>query len=234
MACSRDGCDREAVVKGKCISHYNSDRAAHARAAARAKTRVCAYCGASFSGRDTRAMYCTMECKTRARGKRRERKSRAKPPRENTRSCGYCGASLSGRPIHTRYCTRECSRRASALRDRLERNRALNRKCRICGNPIDELAILGTIYCSEECRHLTERAKRYGTTGPELLTILAAHDGRCAICGTDKPGGIGKWHVDHCHASMKVRGVLCQNCNFLLGHARDDVAILRAAIRYLT
>lgn len=39
--------------------------------------------------------------------------------------------------------------------------------------------------------------------------------------------------VDHCHASNKVRGLMCASCNFLLGNARDNVEILEKAIKYL-
>ena len=50
----------------------------------------------------------------------------------------------------------------------------------------------------------------------------------CAICGAD--GVLG---VDHDHDSGVVRGVLCVNCNFLIGHGKDDPALLRAAADYL-
>ena len=51
---------------------------------------------------------------------------------------------------------------------------------------------------------------------------LIEQDGKCAICGTDKPGGMGDWHLDHDHAYPKNdkrgwRGLLCHRCNFDLG-----------------
>jgi hypothetical protein len=39
--------------------------------------------------------------------------------------------------------------------------------------------------------------------------------------------------VDHCHQTKRVRGVLCQHCNTLLGMAKDKIRVLRAAIKYL-
>ena len=40
-------------------------------------------------------------------------------------------------------------------------------------------------------------------------------------------------HIDHCHKTGVVRGMLCGNCNFLLGHANDSPEILRKAADYL-
>lgn len=40
-------------------------------------------------------------------------------------------------------------------------------------------------------------------------------------------------HVDHCHDTGKVRGLLCTNCNTLLGKAGDSVKVLNKAIEYL-
>jgi hypothetical protein len=64
--------------------------------------------------------------------------------------------------------------------------------------------------------------------------MLAAQGGRCAICRGDSsssPGGV--LHVDHCHTTRQVRGLLCADCNRALGQFKDDAAILRAAAEYL-
>ena len=74
--------------------------------------------------------------------------------------------------------------------------------------------------------------KLYGITLEERDLILQSQNGRCAICRTDDPGKRG-WFTDHCHTVNKVRGILCQHCNSVLGYAKDDTAILKAAIVYL-
>jgi hypothetical protein len=57
----------------------------------------------------------------------------------------------------------------------------------------------------------------------------------CAICGTTEWMGRGhRPHIDHDHKTGRIRGLLCHNCNVLLGHAHEDPAILQAAIDYLS
>ena len=77
--------------------------------------------------------------------------------------------------------------------------------------------------------HTRYMRRKYGTDGVELL---AAQKERCAICKTDLAAGEIK-HLDHCHASGKVRGWLCLACNTGLGFFKDDTARLSAAVRYL-
>jgi hypothetical protein len=51
--------------------------------------------------------------------------------------------------------------------------------------------------------------------------MLAKQNGACAICKTttiDKQDRRKYWCVDHCHATGKVRGLLCVKCNIFLGH----------------
>jgi hypothetical protein len=53
------------------------------------------------------------------------------------------------------------------------------------------------------------------------------------ICGITEDEMGKKLDVDHCHSSGKVRGVLCNPCNNVLGTAKDNIDILKAAITYL-
>lgn len=76
--------------------------------------------------------------------------------------------------------------------------------------------------------------RTYGVTEQWYAETLAAQGTQCAICGGTKPGGRYKvFHIDHDHATGRIRGLLCSGCNHLLGQARDSVAILGAAIGYL-
>lgn len=66
--------------------------------------------------------------------------------------------------------------------------------------------------------------------------LLKKQGGRCAICWVIPTKGIGretKLAVDHCHATGRVRGLLCMNCNVGLGLFKDSQARLAMAIAYL-
>lgn len=75
---------------------------------------------------------------------------------------------------------------------------------------------------------------RYGITTTDRDNMIAEQKGCCAICLTPfEQSKRGVACVDHCHTTGEVRGMLCDACNKLLGHARDNITILRNAIRYL-
>lgn len=73
--------------------------------------------------------------------------------------------------------------------------------------------------------------KRYGISLEQFEAILAAQGGVCAVCKeSDKV-----FCLDHNHKTLKVRGVICLNCNLrVIGGARDqDYKLVNAAI-YVT
>lgn len=78
----------------------------------------------------------------------------------------------------------------------------------------------------------------YNLSYEEYLQILEKQDNCCAIC---KINDLSKrWtskklplSVDHCHNTGKVRGLLCDNCNVLIGHAKENITILENSIKYL-
>jgi len=55
----------------------------------------------------------------------------------------------------------------------------------------------------------------------------------CEICGKPLQKGKGKSGIDHNHETGELRGILCIQCNSLLGFAKDNVATLKSAIKYL-
>lgn len=76
--------------------------------------------------------------------------------------------------------------------------------------------------------------RKYGISILDYDNILLSQGGKCALCGSDNPKGyFGRFHVDHDHKTNKIRGLICGNCNLIIGHAGDDIRLLRLAIRYL-
>lgn len=86
---------------------------------------------------------------------------------------------------------------------------------------------------AETRRVRTYYRKVYKITLEDWNAMFAVQDHRCGICRADKPGGRGHWHTDHCHSTGVVRGILCSRCNHMLGHGRDNPAVLRAGATYL-
>jgi Recombination endonuclease VII len=85
-------------------------------------------------------------------------------------------------------------------------------------------------------RPLVERKnllRKYGLTLETFDAMLAAQGGCCAICGSDKPYGKGRFHVDHCHDTGVVRGILCHPCNTSIGTLGDNPERLEKAAAYL-
>lgn len=79
--------------------------------------------------------------------------------------------------------------------------------------------------------------ENYGLTLADVHALIAAQDGRCSICVevlAPYAGGKGcRTHIDHDHATKRVRGVLCHLCNQGLGKFRDDPDRLERAVAYL-
>lgn len=74
---------------------------------------------------------------------------------------------------------------------------------------------------------------RYGITLEQFNLLLEKQNNLCPICSSELKKGIHT-HVDHCHKTGKVRGLLCNKCNFLLGLLDDDINRLDTILKYLS
>ena len=80
---------------------------------------------------------------------------------------------------------------------------------------------------SERERHLV---RKYGITLVEYNQMYRKQNGKCAICGKEQ---INSFDVDHNHKTGEVRGLLCTNCNRMIGHANDSPERLNKGAEYL-
>jgi hypothetical protein len=72
----------------------------------------------------------------------------------------------------------------------------------------------------------------FGITPEDYDAMFARQGGVCAICRRTSPDG-RRLHVDHCHNSKRVRGLLCHDCNRGIGMFRDLPGLLRTAADYV-
>jgi len=91
-------------------------------------------------------------------------------------------------------------------------------------------------------KKMEDKLKQYGIDLRTYTDLVEKHDGKCAICRIDKPGGVGRWHLDHDHnccpqprkvCGKCIRGILCASCNIGLGNFKDNPALLKLAAVYL-
>lgn len=84
------------------------------------------------------------------------------------------------------------------------------------------------------CWNLKRRITKSGCdiSVDELIALL--EDATCDICDSEDAGGRwGEFSIDHDHSTHKFRGILCGECNMMLGKAQDNPSRLRAAASYL-
>jgi hypothetical protein len=127
-------------------------------------------------------------------------------------------------------------------------------KCSKCGNQYAKL-IKGSRQCQpcrtkrhrEYCKRVDYDKKRYWknpqaerehhtirkykVSQDDYNSMFSSQRGLCAICERKQEKVLD---IDHCHETGAVRGLLCSNCNRMLGYAKDNRLTLQAAINYLT
>jgi hypothetical protein len=69
--------------------------------------------------------------------------------------------------------------------------------------------------------------KRYGVD-VETYKRLMSTSNCCQICGN-----MEELCYDHCHSTMKFRGILCRGCNRSLGQLGDNLDGIKKVVAYL-
>lgn len=135
-------------------------------------------------------------------------------PKPKTRRCSRCGR------------VRKADRFGPSAKDK----RGLQKHCKECHR--ERMALRHQRLRVEDPDHEWRGVlrRKYGITVEQYHAMAEAQGQVCAICG----GSVERrFHVDHCHASGVVRGLLCQFCNTGLGMFRDEPDRLRSAAEYL-
>ncbi|WP_030324361.1 endonuclease VII domain-containing protein [Streptomyces sp. NRRL B-3229] len=177
----------------------------------------------------------------------------------SAKECRKCGRDLllaafaldknrrDGLQVHCRECVAEYSaayyrRRREAMGKSVREHIDVpdgHKLCRTCGEvkPRSEwhrnaTASDGLSTRCKSCRAAQSRRdhlkRQYGITEAERDELVASQGGVCCICLAAVPE-----HVDHCHKTGRVRGVLCFSCNAALGQFKDRPDAIRRAAAYL-
>lgn len=225
--CTELDCAEPTVGRGLCSRHYQRAKYHGTLPPPGVPPRDCERCGQRFQGVRRNARYCSRQCMEQAKYEKRA-------PERRHFNCHHCGADLGSRDKKAQFCSDKCCtdfHNEKTKRARWEYIEANRPTCRGCDGPIPAGRKSSAEYCSDACKLASRRHQAYNLTKAELAVLLAQHE-VCAICDTGDWGKKGP-QVDHCHATGRVRGVLCSGCNRGLGCFADNPKSLRKAAEYL-
>jgi len=86
-------------------------------------------------------------------------------------------------------------------------------------------------YC-RDCYSRRRRKHQYGLTDEMLDKMLAVETCQMPGCGRKLERRLHT-HFDHCHKSGKVRAVLCQKCNTMLGYIEKNLHLVQPMLDYI-
>lgn len=95
------------------------------------------------------------------------------------------------------------------------------------------------IECFRRHSRMSDLKLKFGITPEQYNELLESQNYCCAICNEKenvihaRTKEVIKLAVDHCHKTKKIRGLLCNRCNFGIGYFKDSIELLRNAIKYL-
>lgn len=75
--------------------------------------------------------------------------------------------------------------------------------------------------------------RKFSLTLEQYQEMLDKQLCSCALCFKIKKKEDKALAVDHCHDTGKIRGLLCSECNLMLGLAKDNKETLKRALEYL-
>lgn len=129
----------------------------------------------------------------------------------------------------------ECYRDRSAMKPRsivFKDGQKLCSKCKIWKDLsyFNKNGVKAGSQC-KDCKAITFRYNSYNLSEEEYKNLIRKQNS-CAICGIEFVNS-KTTHVDHCHQTNKVRGLLCGKCNTGIGQFDEDIIKLQQAIKYL-
>lgn len=90
----------------------------------------------------------------------------------------------------------------------------------------------------KRCAQFTEYHYKtnYNINYEDFLNLADSQNNCCKICKIElvfSTRSSNRAVLDHCHATGKIRGVLCNSCNRALGLLKESKDVLKSALSYL-
>jgi ribosomal protein L24E len=206
----------------------------------------CLVCGQSYIDHSSNQTKTT--CSPKCRHKYYNAKRVKAEPITMKKDCPICGRSYTYNSHRNNLtCSHKCSEKYYG------RTNTVEKECPICGQLyVDRSSHHIKLTCGSKCarkyflvrnpeslakikfQSRIDNIKRHGTifTPCELSTMKEKlKSGICEICNNTFP--MSRLCIDHDHFTNKYRGILCDNCNRVLGMVHDNPIILEEMITYL-
>lgn len=188
--------------------------------------KQCEFCTKEFEIIGKKNKFCSAVC-----GKKSWRRKHYPPKNHEIKPCLFCRKEFKTNRKTSKYCSKLCLGRD--WRKNNQNKMREHRKKYILNNK--EKYNLSKKK-SKHKNKLKNILTRYKITKEHFEYMLLIQEGRCDLCGIefDEPmypdGGIA---IDHCHKTGKIRSLLHNYCNKLIGMAYEDCRLLEMAIKYL-
>lgn len=165
------------------------------------------------------------------------------------KKCKNCKKDILNRRSTAKYCSQECyqkeyvkkwNKTPQAKKKKKEygqKKEVKDRKRKYNQRP-EALEYKKEYYNRPEVI-IRKRNKAWMKQGMKDMTVIRYNEmfneqnGCCFICGDHQSEITKTLHVDHDHDNGEVRGLLCSDCNLGIGLLKEDVNILRNAVKYL-
>jgi len=132
---------------------------------------------------------------------------------------------------------KECNRKACQKYMQTEKGKVIRKKYQQSEKGKQTQKRYAATINGQRKRHNNSLKSNYNFTLKEYDKLFQQQNGKCAICRKPETAsnqyGIRVLSVDHNHRTGKVRGLLCDRCNRMLGFARENGTVLEKAIKYL-
>lgn len=145
----------------------------------------------------------------------------------SNKNCLYCGNPLTG--IKRKYCSELCGVKDWRLKNHdayrlIEKkhkhktgDRYYKKYYKINREKINEKRILRCYNITPEC----------------YKKMMESQNDCCAICKKHQSTFKRRLCIDHNHETNKIRGILCDNCNTMIGLSKDSIQTFQSAIKYI-